>query len=515
MEGRALLGHELAHVAQAQAGETQLRRQEKIEPHYPTAAEQQEIGKILAREFGATETASSSAASEPIRERRIALTADQRAQLALRLRQPYLAAINRLDTGEAAPSGRVLDEAEAFDVLARARADIYRHFGGYARQLTFTRDVRTTAAARRAANQVLVTFGESATVARDFGRTIASGSHCAECAAQLAPLDQESKDAVVDALVDFALREEGGRKLQRVAEARVPGGFREDLVRLRLKLKPEEELYHTAVHEFMHALVHPAFRAVFPKNDPINEGFTEYFTHKLVSSVDPSYKAQYDRVVGIRDAMKGPFRFMGDEDAEESLRLAYFSGRLDLIGWRASGPDEERAVQAAGGSKQWDAATARRYAEIYQVRARALQAASRNVLGVGFYLGRGSNDKTTQTIAARYARVFARTEPYARGQLLLEGQLLGSPIGDLRTLGASVGAAAEYQEPYFYLTGGVRLVGTTALGGGTDRLDLSPFVSLGVRAWQIIRVGAEGYVVIPASGQGSQFGGGISLGVEL
>ena len=108
-----------------------------------------------------------------------------------------------------------------------------------------------------------------------------------------------------------------------------------------------------------------------------------------------------------------------------------------------------------------------------------------------------------------------RTEPYARGQLLLEGQLLGAPIGDPKALGASVGIAAEYQEPYFYAAGGVRLVGTVVQGAAADRLDVSPFVGLGIRAWQPIRVGAEGFVLLPLVGGGKQFGGGLTLGVEF
>lgn len=36
----------------------------------------------------------------------------------------------------------------------------------------------------------------------------------------------------------------------------------------------------------------------------------------------------------MKDVLKGPFASQGGEAAEESLRLAYFAGRLDLIGWR-------------------------------------------------------------------------------------------------------------------------------------------------------------------------------------
>ena len=131
---------------------------------------------------------------------------------------------------------------------------------------------------------------------------------------------------------------------------------------------------------------------------------------------------------------------------------------------------------------------------------------------MGLYFTEGSDDKT---IAVRYARVIARTEPYARGQLMLEGQLLGSPVQNPRTLGASLGIAAEYQEPYFYAGGGVRFVGTAAPAGRTNRIDVSPFAGVGIRAWQTIRVGAEGFVLLPVTGQDIQIGAGITLGVEF
>jgi hypothetical protein len=299
-----------------------------------------------------------------------------------------------------------------------------------------------------------------------------------------------------------------------VATARVPGSYHHATSRVSLRRRPETQFYHTAVHELIHALAHPAFRAAFDDEDNINEGFTEYFTQQIVGDVQPSYREQYNRVGSIHDALKGPFLFETDDGAaEESMRLAYFRGRLDLIGWKPSGPEEEQAVQQADAStKPWDAATARRYEAIYRTQAQAKQGASRNVLGVGLYVTKGSDD---ETIAVRYARVLARTEPYAKGQLLLEGQLLGSPIENPGRLGASLGIAVEYQEPYFYAGGGVRFVGTTALAAGTDRVDVSPFVGIGIRAWQTIRVGAEGFVLLPLTGQEAQFGGGITVGIEL
>jgi hypothetical protein len=195
------------------------------------------------------------------------------------------------------------------------------------------------------------------------------------------------------------------------------------------------------------------------------------------------------------------------------LRLAYFAGRLDLIGWRPTSPQEQAAVTAAGGSPAWSADTARSYAETYRKQALQAQAPSRNVLGIGLFLGRKT--KVDPTVAVRYTRVLTRSEPYARSQLLLEGQLLGGPISDPRELAASIGIAVEYQEPYLYAAGGVRFVGTAVPGSATSRLDLSPFVGVGIRAWQPIRVGVEGIVLLPLTGKGIQYGGGVTLGVEF
>jgi len=522
--GRALLAHELAHVAQGPSRQPQLFRKEAIEPHYPTEDEQREIEKILSREFTETAATAPAAPGAPAKERGTSLNEEQRRKLAEELKQPYLDTLDKLDSGSESSDGAV-DETEAFEILTQAKEDIYKRFGDYAKRITFTREDVTTPAERRKAKQVFVQFSIDPGVARDLARTIAT-TDCKTCLTRLAPLDRDSKTAVIDTLIGFGSAVEGGAKLQRALKKRVPGGYSHGRERISLRLRPREELRHTAIHELIHALAHPTFRAAFGDEDNINEGFTEYFTQEIVGSVNPSYKTQYEKVISARDAMKGPFHFIGSEAAEESMRLAYFRGRLDLIGWRPSGPDEEQAVKeaaketvnegfdpmAAGEPKQWDAATASRYAKIYQAEAQAKQAASRNVLGVGLYFTKDAAD----TIAVRYARVIARTEPYAKGQFLLEGQLLGSPAQNPIRLGASLGLGAEYQEPYFYAQAGVRFVGTAAPAGGATRLDVSPFAGLGIRAWQTLRVGVEGYVAVPLlTGQDRLYGGIVTLGVEL
>jgi hypothetical protein len=521
IEGRALLGHELAHVAQARAGRPQVFRQPAVEPHYPTEDEQREIARLLSRESEGTPAApppAPGAPTPPAPTRRVALDAEKRRQLADELRRPYLDTLDRLDK-QGGSSGTDLDEDDALEVVTQARADIYKTFGAYATQITLTRDEATTPAARRAANQVLVTFRIDDETVHAMGRTIAT-THCKQCLAKLAPLDGDSKGAVIEALIATGLQEEG-EKMRRVTNRSVPGSYRHGERRISLRLRPREELTHTAVHELMHALAHPVFRAAFGDEDNVNEGFTEYLTRQVFTGKTASYQSQYEKIGAVRDVLEGPF--LGGKEAEESIRLAYFRGRLDLIGWQASGPEEERAVKAAArgaaGSgtpeepKQWDAATARRWAEIYEARALARQAPSRNVLGVGLYFTRGSD---AATIAVRYARVLDRTEPYAKGQLLLEGRLLGSPARTLDTLGASLGVAGEYQHPYFYLGGGARFEGTAVPAAGTTRLDVSLFGGGGVRLWQTIRVGAEAFVVIPVKGgEGVPVGGAINVGVEF
>ena len=515
--GRTLLAHELAHVAQRPHGQPRLFRQPAvIEPHYPTEEEQREIEKRLSREFKGTEATPPTAPGAPAVQRGRSLNETERQALANRLRRPYFDTIAGLDTGSAASSSGALNEAEAFEVVTEAREAIFKLFGSYAvRRLTLTRDsTTTTGASRRAADQLLVIFQAAPSVVNALARTIAT-THCKECLSELAGLDADSRGAVIDALIDAA-QQERGEQLLRVATARVPGSFSRAESRVSMRLKPREEFRHTAVHELIHALAHPAFTAAFGDEDNINEGFTEYFTRQVVGSGSSSYQAQYEKVVSARDAMKGPFHLatVGGEALEESMRMAYFRGRLDLIGWRPSGPEEEKSVKEADVSaKPWDAATASRYAAIYRTQAQAKQGASRNVLGMGLFFAQGVDDKT---VAVRYARVIAQTEPYARGRLLLEGQLLGSPVTNPRTtLGASLGIAAEYQEPYFYAGGGVRFVGTAAPAGGGERLDASPFVGAGIRAWQTIRVGAEGFVLLPVTGQDIGYGAGITLGIEF
>lgn len=182
----------------------------------------------------------------------------------------------------------------------------------------------------------------------------------------------------------------------------------------------------------------------------------------------------------------------------------FFQGRLDLIGWRPSGPDEAKAVEQARGSKPWNPDIAQHHAATHQAAAQAAQGASRNVLGIGIYSTRG--------IDVGYSRVLGATEPYARGQVLLETQLF---VDRSRGLGGSIGLSGEYQEPLFFAKGGVRLSGSATLDTRTGRVDIAPFVGAGTKLGQRVRLGAEAFTLLPLTGQGVRLGAGLTLGVEL
>ena len=60
----------------------------------------------------------------------------------------------------------------------------------------------------------------------------------------------------------------------------------------------------------------------------------------------------------------------------------------------------------------------------------------------------------------------------------------------------------------------MRFIGLMA-GSGTNRLDVSPFLSAGFRPWQMFRVGAEAFALVPTTGQSKELGFGVTVGVEL
>jgi hypothetical protein len=519
-QGRRLLAHELTHVVQqsgadnaasADAGRSRLFRQ-PAEAHYPTEEEQHNIEELLRRNRKTTTVVTTpTGAQVTVKGRK--LSPDQVTELAARLQAPFLETLDSMDRRSSETTGG-LDEKEALEVVKSAREALLERFGKYTtRTATLTLDPKTTPQQRKAAGQVLIIFGDPDAAAA-LARTIIE-THCEKCASELNDLEEDSKDAVIDATKAAALQSHGDQ-LRRVARKVVPGKHSED-AKITLRLTERAAFFHTAVHELVHQLAHPAFHAAFLDERNVIEGFTDYFAHQIYGGdVDPGYAKMVEKIQGVRAAMRGPFHLVSDQPAEESLRQAYFGGHLEYIGWVANSAEEQAAVDAAHtqlkeSSKQWDAATAREWAAVYRAQAQAQQAASSNVLQVGLFFAQKSSD----TIAVRYTRVIARTEPFAKGQLFLEGQVLASPSTNPGALGLSLGIGGEYQEPHFYAGGGVRFVGTTLPGTGTNRLDVSPFVGAGFRPWQTIRVGAEGFALLPVTGQDKALGAGVTVGVEF
>lgn len=518
MADKALRGGGIGGVVHGRTAEHVVRCDDdkRPEPHYPTEEEQKKIEEAFKRKREVHLVRPKTVPGEPAKPAEEVhgkdLTGAEVLERASRLRDPLLAAI-RGKGPRPRPSG-TSDEAEAFADVEKARVAVYERFGVYtSRHVTLTRDKPADLEELRKANKVLVTF----TDAIDLVGALASGAARDDetCEAELKDLSDVARQQVVGVAVGQLMRTNRA-ELREAAIAYIGGRHDPEGNEVSLRLPSLDTVFNIAVHELIHALTHPVFRAAFRDEPNITEGFTEYFTRQVAPDSKADYTKRVAQVAAAKSAMTGPFRSLDEAAIEESLRRAYFGGQLDLIGWVPSGPKEKEAVAKAlpkdAALPEWSAVTARKHAESYRNRALKAQAPSGNVLGVGLYFARQNGSDPTITV--RYARVLARTDQFARGQLLAEGQLLGAPTSDPRTIGASLGAAMEYQEPHFFLTGGGRFVGTAA-GGDATRLDFSPFAGGGIRAWQTIRVGAEGFVLLPIAGEGIRWGAGINLGVEF
>ncbi len=525
--GRALIGHELAHVAQSKTADPQIFRDD--EPHYPSVEEQKKIEKLLGRERRPETTDTTAEKKSPKTEDKTKatpekeptklpegknLTKEERKKLATELKAPLKNTIDELvqtmEQNEKISPSNIYSKKALYDMAVKAHKEIYAKFGKYISRKVALTKTKNSVAERIKKDQILVEFSDMSDAANALARTLAT-THCSTCSTKLNGLNSESKSAVVGLMAKTAVSERG-EFLKKAAKLAVGGSYQHSSRTITLPYSGRN-VYHSAVHELIHALAHPAFRAAFGDEDLANEGFTEYFTRKVVSG--GSYPEPFSKVKKTGSLMKGPFLFdYGTAgSAEESLRLAYFSGRLDLIGWQPTSEKEKKAVEAAGGAPQWDPKKAKEYAKTYKKNALEKQDSHSNILGVGIYFTPQS--VTDPTFTVRYARVLAQTKPYSRGRLLLEGQFIGTPLKNPRQIGGSLGIAAEYQEPYFYATGGVRFIGGATPQGDNARVDFSPFVGVGVRAWQRLRVGAEGFVLFPIVGKGIRPGGGVTVGVEF
>ena len=516
VKGRALIGHELTHVAQHQPNQPQLFRDDE-EPHYPTIEEQRKIEKALGRERKPKKpdkTADDESTPELELEEGKNLTPEEREKLAEELKEPLRNTIDSLvaeaEAAERTNPSKIYSEDELYDLATKAHKEIYEEFGKYiSRKVTLTR-TDTSSEERKKKDEILVKFSDMSNAAHALARTLAT-SHCTTCRSKLNGLNSESKRAVVNKMASTAVKERG-EFLKKAAKLKVGGSYNHESRSITLPYSGND-VYHSAVHELIHSLAHPAFRAAFGDEDLPNEGFTEYFARQVTPG--SSYPEPVSRVQKVKSAMSGPFLadYGTGGSVEESLRLAYFSGRLELIGWQPTSEEEEKAVEDAGGSKKWDPKKAKELAETYKQNAQEKQDTHSNILGVGVYFEPGAG--TDPTFTVRYTRVLLQSQPYSKGRLLLEGQFMGTPVEDPFRLGGSIGIAGEYQEPFFYVGGGMRVVGSATVQGDDERVDLSPFAGIGIRPWQRVRVGAEGFVLFPVTGQQIVPGGGLTIGIEL
>ena len=280
--GRSLLAHELAHVAHARSGAQQLYRDEKPEAHYPTAEEQRAIAKALGRDFkdkpappastpssGPASTPASGPAStpasgptsepaadkpaEPLVDQGTALTEAERTAMAATLAGPLYSTLTGTcgtggESNTSTPAPTPLTEAEAFKAVSEAQAEIVKLYGPYTnRQITLTQDASTTPAKRKAAQQLLVSFASTANAGDALARTLVD-THCKSCGTQLNGLNDESRSAVTDLLVE-GLNRDHGDVLNKVAPTCVGGVHSASQAKLTVPLSSRAMMYGSVVHE--------------------------------------------------------------------------------------------------------------------------------------------------------------------------------------------------------------------------------------------------------------------------
>ena len=325
--------------------------------HYPDESEQSRIEKLLRRDKPPTTQSppavpaaspQGAPAPAPIVVRGRHLNDAERHALATRLVSTLVTDLTTI-AGQVGMAEWPASEDEAMEIVERARGKVLERYGSYTRAIALTRDASLSVAARRARNLVLVQFVDTGDAGVALARTRMDYG-CSECQAALAGLDDESKAAVAGEVLGAL--QAGHAELLRKAALKGVGGSH-TTASIRVPPRGESGL-GTAVHELIHELAHPAFEAAFMDERNIIEGFTEYFTREVVSD-RTNYQDIYQPVSQVGAIVSGPFLFSGRHRGEESMRLAYFGGRLDMIGWVPSGPEEERAVRDAGGSPAWDA----------------------------------------------------------------------------------------------------------------------------------------------------------------
>lgn len=507
--GRGLLAHELTHVTHAASSPATLFR-DAADPHYPSPDEQKKVEKLLDRDTVIQPAAPGDTSGPKVVDKKKTISAADAASMA----SSFVSPIERwLDTHNSA-SGRPLtstpvktlpDAKAAMAAAQKALPAIWAKFGKYL-PATPPKLIEQTDANKPlpAANELGVLFRWKPDEAETFIRNAAS-TQCPATITALDPLATSSRNDVLDAMVPLLKADPAlWNKVENAARNAVGG--RETSGMGAIELTPfGDDPYENAVHEMLHQLTHPAFTAVF--SGPISEDFTEYFTREVVPTSSGSYDVQ--NVKNILDAMGGPLPDAHVDSPEESLRRAYFQGRLDLIGWHKT-EAEKAQTDVPSDTPEWDPAKAQTELDARNARALAAQDPHRNLIGVGLFY------TTSKELLAgpRYVRVFYRDQLVAHTQLYLEGQVVGTVKGDPR-LGASLGLGIDFQNPSTYSGIAVRAQGTGALHGAFDpRVDLELAGKIGLRHWHTVRVGAEGIVFVPVHGGGGP-GVGAAVTVEL
>jgi hypothetical protein len=518
--GHALLAHELAHVPHAAAAPGTLFREPKA--HYPSEDEQKELEKILGRQTQVVPAAPQDAGSPPpptkVVDPRKTMSADEIKAMVDQLFPVFAQALSQFTTtGD--PEVKLPDAKSAVENTQRALEAIYKKFGPYLEtKVAITDDQTLGTTELAAAHQVSVIYGWDPDEPKTFAKEVML-NFCPACEIALRPYTTHSQMAVRAALETRVMADPVlWRKVEIAAKHAVGGSHAPGTHKIRLTPYGTEP-YPNAVHELLHEFTHPAFADAF--DQATTEAFTEYFTQEIVGKPDQKADASapgarttktYDlsKMPALQGAMEtGPLNWQGDSP-EESLRQAYFKGRLDLIGFRGT-ESEEKSVKDAGGAV-WDPALAATELKERNARMLAAQSPHSNVLGVGVYVSTSGS-----MLGMRYARVLhTRNPPFASSQLYLEGQVMGTITADPRRVGASVGLGFERQEPSYYVGVGGRALATGALSGHLDpEVAVQPFFAAGFRAMHYVRVGAEAFALVPVPAvKNTSVGATVTLGVE-
>lgn len=264
------------------------------------------------------------------------------------------------------------------------------------------------------------------------------------------------------------------------------------------------EAFGTTIHEMLHAVAHERFNeAVHGIEDPAigGEGFAEYFTRIVYNDV----KSRAEKDHALRTSIEGvnepfdsslvPERSGSTYDEyvktvekiktevagnEESLRVAFFMGRVEFIG--------------LGG---WNAADAERH-----------EALKHPANTIGFAAMMTSDPRGMFTID--YTRlVFGRGKQFQIGlgtdiYYLMPGERKEADVTvpESGRLGVAGKAMLQYQWPNFYIRGSFGVGASTGFDRPFEqsvRLDLIPGAEMGVRVgWGRIGMGTQ--ILIPVVG---------------